>query len=326
MRQNMRTGILVPAVLSLLLAACEEAPPVIIGQLQSDRVELVAESNEPIIAIDAREGDQLQASDTVLRQDTARLDLQVRELEAGIGRLEAILAEQLNGPRAETIAAARVTLTDARAEAAFRGQELERLNGLRERNLTSRESVDLASRLLEAAQASASLAEVKLQELENGTRQEQLDQTRQQLAQSRVQLERLAFDRQRLTVSTLVAGVLDSLPYELGERPRIGDVVAVLLTGRQPLARVYIPETQRLRVKIGDAVKLSVDGREGLLDGRITLIANEASFTPYFALTENERGRLSYLAEITLADQPQRLPEGLPVQVSLPGLANDADD
>ncbi len=39
-----------------------------------------------------------------------------------------------------------------------------------------------------------------------------------------------------------VAGRLDALPYELGERPRAGDVVAVLLAAGAPYARVYVPE------------------------------------------------------------------------------------
>ncbi len=39
-----------------------------------------------------------------------------------------------------------------------------------------------------------------------------------------------------------MAGVLDTLPFEVGERPGPGDVVAVLLTGEQPYARVYVPE------------------------------------------------------------------------------------
>jgi len=37
-------------------------------------------------------------------------------------------------------------------------------------------------------------------------------------------------------------------------------------------------------------------------------IASEATFTPFFALTRKDRGRLTYLAEIDLEDPPARLP------------------
>ena len=45
-------------------------------------------------------------------------------------------------------------------------------------------------------------------------------------------------------------------------------------------------------------------------------ISNEASFTPYFALTQKDRSRLSYLAYVDLeAVQGARLPVGIPVEV-----------
>ena len=40
-----------------------------------------------------------------------------------------------------------------------------------------------------------------------------------------------------------------------------------------------------------------------------------AAFTPYFALTERDRGRLSYLAKIDITENRERLPDGVPVEV-----------
>ena len=46
-------------------------------------------------------------------------------------------------------------------------------------------------------------------------------------------------------------------------------------------------------------------------------MAHEAAFTPYFALTERDRGRLTYLAKIDIDDRSERLPDGVPVEVEL---------
>jgi HlyD family secretion protein len=49
----------------------------------------------------------------------------------------------------------------------------------------------------------------------------------------------------------------------------------------------------------------------------VRTVSSEASFTPYFALTERDRGHLAYVAEIDLPDQAAGdLPTGLPVEVS----------
>ena len=299
---------------SLALSDCEEPPLQAYGQLESDRVEVVAESNEPIVEIASLEGDALAAGALILRQDTARLDIRIRESQANIARIEALLEEQVNGPRIETIEATRASLLEAEIERDFRERELNRLTGLRERNLTSEESVDQARNLLESASARIEIVSARLAELEAGTRPEQIEQTRGLLSQAGAQLDSLKLDRERLHVAAPVDGVVDTLPFEVGERPRPGDVVAILLTGEQPYARVYIPEPLRAGLRVGSPMRIAVDGIEQPLTGSIRRIAAEASFTPYFALTERDRGRLSFLAEVRMPDLPERLPEGLPVQ------------
>ena len=298
----------------LALSGCEEPPLQAYGQLESDRVEVVAESNEPIVEIASLEGDTLAAGALILRQDTARLDIRIREARANIARIEALLEEQVNGPRIETIEATRASLLEAEIERDFRERELNRLTGLRERNLTSEESVDQARNLLESASARIEIVSARLAELEAGTRPEQIEQTRGLLSQAGAQLDSLKLDRERLHVAAPVDGVIDTLPFEVGERPRPGDVVAILLTGEQPYARVYIPEPLRAGLRVGSPMRIAVDGIEQPLTGTIRRIAAEASFTPYFALTERDRGRLSFLAEVRMPDLPERLPEGLPVQ------------
>jgi HlyD family secretion protein len=56
------------------------------------------------------------------------------------------------------------------------------------------------------------------------------------------------------------------------------------------------------------------------LNGVVRFVSADAAFTPYYALTQEDRSRLSYLAEIDLPDDAARdIPSGVPVQVSLVG-------
>ena len=303
--------------LSLLLSltACEELPPMAVGQLESDRVELIAEVNEPITAIPVHEGERVQAGQTVLEQDSSRIETRLAQARANIDRLRARHQELENGPRQETIAATRAALREAAIERDFRDRELARLINLGERNLTSQESVDTARKLQQAAAARVEQLDAQLEELQAGTRPEQIAQSRSALAEAEAQLAGLEIDRRRHTVTAPVAALIDSLPFEGGERPAPGAVVAVLLTGDQPYARVYIPEPQRVNVRVGTELPVHIDGRESPVTGTVRRIASEAAFTPYFALTERDRSRLSYVAELTLPPQPERLPDGVPVQV-----------
>ena len=297
-----------------LLVSCEEPPLQAVGQLESDRIELVAEFWEVIPSINVTEGDSIQAGAIVLEQDTARIDLRIEESQANIRRIEAVFAEQMSGPRAETIDAAKAKLNAALIERDYRANELNRLAGLRARNLTSVETVDSAENFLKTAGASIELVSAQLAELEAGTRLEQIEQTNGQLDQARAQLASLQLDKQRLLVVSTTGGIVDSLLFELGERPRAGDVVAILLSGDQPYARLYIPEPMRVQVRLGSQLQIAVDGLPGTLTGTVRRLASEATFTPYFALNERDRTRLSYVAEVRLPTQSERLPDGVPVQ------------
>ena len=118
------------------------------------------------------------------------------------------------------------------------------------------------------------------------------------------------------------AGRLDALPYELGERPRAGDVVAVMLAAGAPYARVYVPEPLLVAARQGADASVKTDGDARVYRGHVRRLSAEAAFTPHYALTEHDRGRLAYLAEIELDDPAAReLPTGVPVEARFPPAA-----
>ena len=311
----MKLRVLAISCFTLLLAACEEELPMAVGQLESDRIELVAETNEPITAIPNLEGEVVSNGELIVSQDSTRVQLRIAEAEANVARLEAVLAEQLAGPRVETIAATEASLLEATIEHEFRERDFQRLVGLRARDLTSIESVDNAERLMATAAARIESISAQLAELKAGTRSEQIAQTHGSLQQVKSQIESMRFDQSRHEIRAPVAGVVDSLPFEVGERPRVGDVVAVLLAGEQPFARIYVPEPQRAGIRIGTELEVHIDGIPDPVTGTVRRIAADAAFTPYFALTERDRSRLTYVAEVVLPAQRERLAEGVPVQV-----------
>ena len=197
----------------------------------------------------------------------------------------------INVQEGDTVAAGAllVQLDTARAEAVLSGvlarvtearQELERQQQLIKKKLTSPELLDKANSAWIQAKADEQKA-------------------------------RLVIDR--LTIRAPSSGRVDSLPFEVGERPTVGSVLAVLLVGDAPYARLYVPESLRSNISIGDAVQVEVDGRDSDYQGKVRRIASDASFTPFYALSQHDRSKLVYVAEVTLNDAAE-LPSGLPVE------------
>ena len=308
---------LLPLLALAIVAGCGggQSPHRVVGELTSDRIEITSESNEPITSIAVAEGESVQAGQVLIEQDKRRAAAQLAAAEAAQRQAQARLDELVRGPRKEQIDAARANVEGASQELEFRQAELDRTREVHMRGLASPETLDRAQAALDAAQASLKLRLAQLEEALAGTTVEELAQAEQAVKVAAARRDAAEVALERHTLRSPVDGIADARLFELGERPNPGQPIIVVLDGRQAYARVYVPESIRVRVNAGTDAQIHVDGLEAPLAGRVRWVSSEAAFTPYYALTERDRSRLSYVAKVDILDQRERLPDGVPVEV-----------
>jgi HlyD family secretion protein len=303
------------ALAALLLASCQrETENFMVGTLERDRIELKVESSEPIVSIDVRDGQAVVPGDLVLTQDPARARQRLQQLAGLRDQAAARLAELQRGPREETIREARANLEATRVQRDNARADLERTREVFGRGLSSQGQLDRDETAYKTAVAREQAAVEALERLLNGTTVEELQQAEAALAAAEAQVRAAELDLERTRIVAPVAGTVDKVLYQLGERPAAGTTIAVLLDNSRTFARVYVPEQLRARITPGVRLEVRIDGVADRFDGRVRWVSADASFTPYFALTEHDRSRLSYLAEIDL-DGADALPAGIPLQV-----------
>ncbi|MBI5039963.1 MAG: HlyD family efflux transporter periplasmic adaptor subunit, partial [Gammaproteobacteria bacterium] len=251
----------------------------------------------------------------LLQLTANRQQARVDAAEAARAQAAARLAELERGTRSERIAQAQARLTGSEQHVQFQQRELARLETLLVRKLTAHDLVDQARNTLDAARAERDAARAALDELQQGATAEEREQARQALAATVAELASARIDLEHTQIVAPVAGRLDELPFKVGERPPVGGVVAVILAGERPYARVYVPEAIRARLHTGSTATISVDGIDNTFTGTLRKVAADPSFTPYYALTEHDRGRLSFVAEVDVDKGGRELPAGVPVQV-----------
>jgi len=313
-------------LVAVLLEACDDRNEVnrLVGQLESDRIEIGAETSEPIVIRLVKEGAIVAAGQEIIQQDAARAAARVDEMDAALQQTRARQDELIRGPRREQILAAEASVRGAQKELGFRETDLARAEEVFERNLASPEVRDRAVVARDTAKANLENLQARLDEALTGTTAEELRQAAESVRQAEARLRSAQIDFSRHTTAAPQTGVIDTLLFEVGERPQPGQPIAVLLSGEQAYARVYIPESIRVRVSPGTEARVYVDGRNDPLSGRVRWVSTEAAFTPYFALTERDRGRLSFAAKIDLLNADSRLPDGVPVEVEL--MLGDSND
>ncbi len=315
---------LVPALLLTLSACNNPEDTFMVGTLERDRVEVTVESNEPIIAIHVQDGQILETGDLILEQDPARLERILAQQLALRDQSAARLAELERGPRVEIIQEARARLDSTRASAKNAVANLERAKEVFARKLSDQQTLDFATTRWKTTRAAEQAANESLERLLNGTTVEELDQAIAALRAAEAAINRIQLDIDRLKIYAPVNGMLDKRLYQLGERPQIGATVTVILDSARTYARIYVPEPLRASVQPGKQLMVRIDGNDKTFTGIVRWVSADASFTPYFALTEHDRSRLSYLAEVDVPDASS-LPSGIPLEVDFPVSAGAND-
>ncbi|WMC11185.1 HlyD family efflux transporter periplasmic adaptor subunit [Oceanimonas pelagia] len=301
----------------VLLAGCQPAGPAPwLGTLERDRIELLAPASERVVAQPVAEGDKVSAGTLLVQLNPERLQLEVNRQQAHLRQAEAELALLRAGSRAEDIAAAKAELEQLQVLLPEAGRNLERVRILARRELASQAELDRVQAAFDRLQAQAEAARQRLSRAEAGSRSQEIDaaEAAQDARQAGLALAR--FHLNELAIEASRDGVVESLPYRVGDRVAAGAVVAVLETGTAPYAEVYVPAPARTGLHIGGVMRVWVEGEPEPFAGTLSWVASEPVFGPYYALSEGERSRLMYLARVQLPPEAAGLPSGVPAQVS----------
>ncbi|EMH3446264.1 HlyD family efflux transporter periplasmic adaptor subunit [Vibrio harveyi] len=313
----MKRIILGTFVITLLTACSKDDGQQALGTLKRDRVTFTTTSSEIIRALPIKEGSQVTEGEVLVQLDTKNQEAILARAVAEQAKADAYLLKLTNGERPEDIAAAQARVARAEAQLTEAQKNYQRKAELVRKKLISQSEKDTALAARDSARAELDSSQEEFSKLTAGSRPEDIEQAKAELMAAKADV---ALQQQKLAELTITAtrdGLLDNLPFNLGERVPVNGIVAVIQASRVPYARVYVPATYRVNFIPGKAVQVHVDGVEKPLEGTVRWVATEPSFTPYFALTEEERSRLMYLAEVDLQDSAESLPSGIPAQVDL---------
>lgn len=302
----------------IFLTACDGRPKnIALGTLERDRIAHTATINEVVVALPVSQGSPVTKGTIIVQLDDTIQNAQVRKTEADVAQAQAHLEKLRNGARVEDVAAAQAKVALVKASLIESEANYKRSLELSETAI-SIAARDKALAKRDSDRASLQSAKEELRKLTNGTRSEDLLKAEAELLSVNAVLASEMKKLEDLTVRATRDGILDNLPWNLGERVTAGSPLAIVLAGNAPYARVYIPEPYRVKVNVGDELAVHVDGLDGPITGNLRWIATDPAFTPYYALNQEERSRLMFLAEVQLPDNQAHLPNGVPAQVQLP--------
>lgn len=213
-----------------------------------------------IVALEVETGQAVAQGEALLRLDDRRLQSAKRTLTAQIAAAEADLARLREGPRRETIDAARAQVQALEEELALAEIRLARREELLAAASTSEEDVDVGRAQVKTLQARLAGSQAQWQELVNGTRPEILLAAEANLDALRSQADSLEIDLADTLVTAPFAGRVQRILAREGAVVPAGMGVIELVEDGVLEAHVGLPlvDSQFLDPK---SVRLTANGQ-----------------------------------------------------------------
>jgi len=287
---------------------------------------------------------QVARAKAALEAKRKSAEAQLSQAEAAFRQAKAQYEKALQGPRPQEVKTAAANLEAAKAQLDLTRKTFERIEFLYEQGAVSEQELDEAEAKLEVAAANLEKAAQQLSITEEGTRQEDLaaaaaavDYARAAVnlaaAQKEVvraeeanyeaalenlkQAEALLAQAKAALDKTVIKAPLDGVVllknFEVGELAVPGVPLVTLGDLSKVWLRLYLPEPEIGKIKLGQEVEVRVDSfPKRVFKGKIVNISQKAEFTPKFVQTKRERVNMVFAVKVLIPNEQGLLKPGMP--------------
>ena len=229
------------------------------------------ERSGQLVEVYVQEGDHVTAGAPLAQLDIRNLQTQRQQLEADRAQALAVLAELETGPRIEDIAAAEANVRQLEQDLELQRIQRSRREFLYEQGAIAREELDEFAYGQSALQARLDEARSNLTELQNGTREEQIQAQRAAVQQLEAAIADMDVTIQKSTLRSPFAGIVSARQIDEGTVVGSGQSVIRLVEDAAPEARIGMPATTASQLQVGDtqAVQLGTESFTATVTARL---------------------------------------------------------
>ena len=262
---------------------------------------------------------------------------EIAEARAAAGQAKADYELKKNGYRQEDIAAAQADYDRAKADEVRTHLDFDRYQALADKDLVSKQQRDSAEANWKMALAQQQNTKHKLDELQRGYRPEEISSAEAHYLQAKANMEKMergnrredvelakaafAYDQARFRerqVTAPSASIVEVLDVRPGDIIAPNTPVATLLEKDQTYVRIYIPETEYGRLKLGQKAEVRVDAfPKTVFEGVLEQINQQAEFLPRNVQTREERVHQVFGVKVRINDPTGRVLAGMAADVKM---------
>jgi HlyD family secretion protein len=299
---------------------------------------------------DALRASRAQAAATVAearanleRMERGNRPEEIAQATAQASAAKAALEEARNGPRPQELDQAKADYAAAQADAANADAFYGRMEKLIQTDTISRQQFDDARDRRDAAQQKAESARQHLALFQAGTRvedlhaaedryrqaeaarvlavkgsrREDIDAARGRLGEAEAQVAQLDADLREAELTAPADAVVEVVSVRPGDLVPAGRIVLSMLESSQLWVRIYVPETELARVRLGQPATVRVDSLGRSFSGKVEQIASQAEFLPRNVQTRDDREHEVFGVKVQVDNARDLLKSGMSAVVRL---------
>lgn len=259
------------------------------GHIEGTEVAVSAEISARVVESRLSEGGSVEAGALLVRLDDAELAARLRQAQAEVEALR------------RSVIRVRQELALWHHHRTTAQENLDRMQALRRTGAASPQQLNEVEDRFQEAQGQVNALEAQVAE------------TLARLEAAGQQTELLRLQRAKTEIRAPIAGTVLTKGIEAGELALPGRVVAVLVDLARLDLKVYVPEADIGKIKLGDPAKVRVDAfPERYFDAVVAQVDQRAQFTPRDVHLPEERVRMVFGVKLALQNPERQLKPGMP--------------
>jgi HlyD family secretion protein len=292
------------------------------GNVDVHQVELAFRVTGRIANMKVQEGDKVADGDTLATLDRVPFETDVAMARADVDQAQAQLTKTQRGYRVEEIAQARDAVAQREADLTNAQITLQRQKPLLAAGLVTHQQIDDAEARMRQSAAQLAGARDQLALERHGSRIEDIEAQKAQLAAAQARLTKTQTALADTTLLAPSAGIISVRAREAGAIVQAGQTVYTLTLNDPVWIRAYVPQPRLGRIKPGMTVKVTIDSMPGKqYEASVGFISPDAEFTPKTVQTEQVRDDLVYRVRVIASDPDNVFRQGMPVTVLVPAVS-----
>jgi HlyD family secretion protein len=306
-------------LLALGLGGCTDSgPQAYQGYAEGEFVRVAAPFAGSLTKLAVARGGHVQTGDPLFVLEQENEAAARREAQDRLQRAEAQLDDLRKGRRVPELEAIQAQKAEAQAALRLAESQLTRQEKLAAAGFISSDALDQFRSAVARERARVAEYDAQLRTARLTAREDQVRAAEFEVAAARAALAQAEWRLSQKSVAAPAAALVQDTLYVQGEWVPAGAPVVSLLPPANIKIRLFVPERDVGRIRVGDKVRVACDGCGEPVVASISYVSPQAEYTPPVIYSRETRTKLVFLVEARPAPaDAARLKPGQPVDVTL---------